>query len=159
MIINFECFFANNYLEGNDTNTSRLRDNGASIGSRIGSVFVARGPSSGFGDLGWRVREDVVALVSEALLVRVEVGDHSPRDAGEGVVLNEDLGAHTAVDTGDTAVVARAVDVGGTEADRGETRVDALEVVVVVSDAQLTLVFGAIVVRMTNERTLPLLYR
>jgi hypothetical protein len=46
--------------------------------------------------------------------------------------------------------------VGSSEAHRGETRVDLLEVVVVVCHAELALVFGAVVVRVADERTLPL---
>ena len=46
---------------------------------------------------------------------------------------------------------------GGSEADRGETRVDLLEVVVVVGDAQLAGVLGGVVVGVADERALPLL--
>lgn len=100
--------------------------------------------------------ENVVALVCETLLVRVEVGDDGLVDTGERVVLNKDLSAHARVDTRDTAVVAGAVDVGGSETDRGKARVDLLEVVVVVGDAELALVDGTVVVGVADERALPL---
>lgn len=45
---------------------------------------------------------------------------------------------------------------GGAEANRGKTRVDLLEVVVVVGDAELALVLSAVVVGVTDERALPL---
>lgn len=45
---------------------------------------------------------------------------------------------------------------GGAEADRGETGVDLLEVVVVVGNAELALVLSAVVVGVTDERALPL---
>lgn len=150
-----ECFFSN-CLEGDDTNTSRLGNDAASGGSRVNSVLVAGSPGALLGDLSGGVGEDVVALGGEALQVRVEVGDNGPLDTGEGVALNENLSTHAGVDTGDTAVVAGAVDVGGSEADRGETGVDVLEVVVVVGDAQLALV-GLSVVGVAHQGTLPLL--
>ena len=98
------------------------------------------------GNLRSRRTEDVVTLVGVALQVRVEVGDNSPLHAREGVVLHQHLRAHTRVDARDAAAVARAVHVPGAEADRGETRVDSLPVVVVVGDVQLARVLGGVVV-------------
>lgn len=77
--------------------------------------------------------------------------------AGERVALNKHLSTHAAVDTGDATVVARAVNVRGSEADRGETRVDLLEVVVVVGDVQLACVLSGVAVGVTDEGALPLL--
>jgi hypothetical protein len=143
-------------LKGDDTNTSRLGNNAASRGSGIGSVLVARGPGALLGDLGGGRGEEVVALVGEALLVGVEVGDDSTFNTGERGILNKDLSAHAGVDTRDTAVVAGAVDVGGTETDRGKARVDLLEVVVMVRDAELAGVLSGVVVGVTDEGALPL---
>ena len=103
------------------------------------------------------VGEDVVLLNSKALLVRVQVGDNSLVDVGEGVGFYQDLSAHARVDTGDTALIAGAVDVSGAETDRRQTRVDANEGVVVVGNVKLALVLGGIVVRVAYERALPLL--
>ena len=103
--------------EGDDTNTSRLGNNTASRSSSVGSVLVARGPGALLGNLGGRGGEQVVALVGEALLVGVEVGDDSTLDTGERGILNKHLSAHAGVDTRDAAVVAGAVDVGGAETD------------------------------------------
>jgi hypothetical protein len=47
--------------------------------------------------------------------------------------------------------------VGGSESDRGQTRVGVLEIIVVVCDAELTLVLGTVVVRVADERSLPLI--
>lgn len=143
-------------LEGDDTNTSRLSDNAASGGSSVGSVLVAGSPGTLLGDLGGGRGEEVVALIGKALLIRVEVGHDSTLNASERGVLNKDLSAHAGVDTGDSAVVAGAVDVGGTETDRGETRVDPLEVVVVVSNAELAFILTGVAVGVTDERALPL---
>jgi len=143
-------------LEGDDTNTSRLGNNAASRGSSIGGVLVARGPGALLGNLSGGRGEEVVALVGEALLVRVEVGDNGTLDTGERGVLNKDLSAHAGVDTRDTAVVAGAVDVGGAETDRGKARVDLLEVVVVVGDAELAGVLSGVIVGVTDQRALPL---
>lgn len=41
-----ECFFLSKRLEGDDTNTSRLGNDAASRGGRVGSVFVAGGPGT-----------------------------------------------------------------------------------------------------------------
>lgn len=109
-----------------------------------------------FAYLSSRGSKDVVALVSIALLIRVEVGNDGLFDTSEGVVLNQDLGTHTAVDTGDTAIVAGGINVCGSKPNRRETGVNLLEVVVVVSDAQLASVFAGIVVGVTNEGALPL---
>ena len=45
---------------------------------------------------------------------------------------------------------------GGSETDRGEARVDFLEVVVVVGNAELAGVLSGVAVGMTDERALPL---
>jgi hypothetical protein len=148
--------FLTKHLEGDDTNTSRLGNNTAGRGSSIGSVLVAGSPGALLSDLGGGRGEEVVALVGEALLVRVEVGDDSTLNTGERSVLNKNLSAHAGVDTGDAAVVTGAVDVGGAETDRGEARVDLLKVVVVVGDAELAFVLGGVVVGVTDEGALPL---
>jgi hypothetical protein len=46
--------------------------------------------------------------------------------------------------------------VGGTETDRGKARVDLLEVVVMVRDAELAGVLSGVVVGVTDEGALPL---
>lgn len=107
------------HLESDDTNTSVLSDDAANVSSRVGGVAVGRLEGTLLGDLGGAVGVDVAGLDGEALLIRIEVGDDGVGGVGEGVLLNEDLGTHARVDTGDTAVVARAVDVAGTEADGG----------------------------------------
>lgn len=101
--------------------------------------------------------EYVVTLVREALLIRVEVGHNGSLNASERGVLDKHLSAHTGVDARNTAIVAGAVNVGGTETDGGEARVDPLEVVVVVCNAQLALVLCGIAVGVADKRTLPLL--
>ena len=106
-----------NNLKGNNTNTSALLHDTANARSRINSVLVVRRKRTLLGNLRRAVGENIVLLDSEALLVGVEVSNDGLVDIGEGVCLDEDLGAHARVDAGDAAVVARAVDVAGTEAD------------------------------------------
>jgi hypothetical protein len=134
------------YLEGNDTDTSALRNDAADGRCRVNSVLVAGRERALLSDLSRAVAEAVVLLGSKARLVGVKVGDDSLSGICEGRRLDKDLSTHARVDARDAAVVARAVDVRGSEADRGEARVAVLEVVVVVGDAELALVLGSVAV-------------
>lgn len=67
------------------------------------------------------------------------------------------MGAHARVDTaGGVVLVARAVEVAGSEANGGQARVDVGEEVVVVGDAELAGIFPGVVIRVADERALPL---
>lgn len=104
------------------------------------------------GDLGVAVGEDVVAFSSEAILLGVEVSHNSALNIRERVLLDEDLGAHARVDSGNAAVVAGAVDVGGAEANGRQARVDLGEGVMVIGDLQLACVLGRGAVTMSNTK-------
>ena len=145
-----------NCLEGDNTDTSALRHDAADGRNRVNSVLVARCERALLGDLGRAVAEAVVLLGSKARLVRVKVCDDSLCRVCKRRRLDEDLGAHARVDARNAPVVARAVDVRRSEADRGQARVAVLEVVVVVRHAELALVLRSVAVRVADERDLPL---
>lgn len=85
------------------------------------------------GDSGRAIEVDVVPVNRISGLVTVEVGDDGELGGGEVVLLDQHLGAHSAVDArGRVVLETRAEDVPGAEAERGQTRVDVGEVVVVV---------------------------
>lgn len=130
-----------NSLEGDNTDTSALGHDAADTGRRVNSVLVGGRERALLGNLGRAVAENIVLLRRKALLVRVEVGNDRLGDVGEGVGFNEHLSAHARVDAGNTAVETRVVDVACAEADGRQTRVDCGEGVVVVSHAQLALVY------------------
>lgn len=74
---------------------------------------------------------------------------------GEDGGLDEDLSAHAGVDTGSEDVVVDVVDdVGGTEADRGDTRSDVLPLDVGVGDVELAGVLGGVAVGVADEGAL-----
>jgi hypothetical protein len=71
-------------------------------------------------------------------------------------VLDQDLGTHTAVDTGGLAVLEiRVTLVSVAESDKMEARADVLEQVMVVGGVKLAGILGSIVVRVADERSLP----
>lgn len=104
-------------LEGDNTNTSALSYDIANGGCSISGVSVGSLVGALLGDAGGAVGEDVAGLGREALLIGVKVSHDGELGVSEGVLLNENLSTHAGVDTRDTTIVARAVDVAGTEAD------------------------------------------
>jgi hypothetical protein len=75
--------------------------------------------------------------------------------ANKLVRLDEHLGAVAGVDAVGDALEVAVVDVAGAEADRRGARVDVAPVVVGVGDAQVALVFGAVVVAVAYQRGFP----
>jgi hypothetical protein len=140
-----------NRLEGDNTNTSALSNNVANASSRVSRVSIRSLVRSLLGDLSSAVGVEVTRLRGEALLLRVEVGNDSAIGVGERGLLDEDLSAHTRVDTGNTAAVAGAVDVAGAKTDRGQTGVDVDEGVVVVGHTELAGVLSSVAVAVANE--------
>lgn len=146
----------NNSLESDNTNTSALSNNGAGTGSGISSVAVRRLVGALLGDASGGVGVDITGLVGRALEIGVEVSDNGEGVVGKRILLDENLCTHAGVDTRNTTAVARAVDVGGTEADGWKTRVDIDEGVVVVCDAKLAGVFTSVAVAVADKGALPL---
>lgn len=120
-------------------------------------VAIRRRERARLRDPGIAVDVQVVLLDDVSFLVAVEVGDDGEFGAGEGRLLDEDLGAHAAVDARRRVVLeARAIDVPGPEPDRRQTAVDVRPVVVVVCYVQLTRVLAAVAVAVADQGTFPL---
>lgn len=100
--------------------------------------------------------QDVVDIADGAWELGVEISDHGEVGVIKDVGLNVDLGTHAGVDTGGLGTkIVGVEDVGSSESDGWETRVDLRELVVVVGDVKLSSILRGVVVRVTNERALP----
>lgn len=72
-------------------------------------------------------------------------------------MLHQNVGAHAGVDSGGWVVlVARAVEVAGSKAERRETGVDVGEEVVVVGHAKVAGILAGVAVRVADQGSLPL---
>ncbi|KAJ8130944.1 hypothetical protein O1611_g2686 [Lasiodiplodia mahajangana] len=93
---------------------------------------IGRRQGANLCDLGRAVDEDVVSINSVSVLVTVKVCDDSELSGAEVVLFDQELCAHSAVDARCGVVFeARTEDMAGTEAERGQARVDVVPVVVV----------------------------
>ena len=146
-------------LERNDTHTSALVHNCAHTTSSICSVRVRNRHATDLRNADITVGKDVVLVNSVAILIGVKVRDNSTLGVGEGVLLDQNLGAHAGVYArGRVVNVAAAVDVTGAKTDGWKTRVHVLEEVVVVRDVELASVLAGIRVGVADKRALPLCF-
>jgi hypothetical protein len=110
--------------------------------------------------LGGRVdRATEVNVIDNSVASLLGVGeeDGALNRVGKGRALDKNLGAHAGVDTREQNAVPVVVDdVHGGEADKGLAAADVLPVVVGIGDVKLALVFGSVVVRVADQRALPL---
>lgn len=114
-------------------------------------VAVRRAQASNLGDRDGGVNEDVILVNQVPILVTVHVGHKGLRDVQEVVALSQHLCSHAGVYArGRVVLVARAVDVRGSEPDGRKARVDVGKVVVVVCDVELALVLARIAVRVPD---------
>ena len=144
-------------LELDDTDTSAPVNNRAHTTRRIGSVSVRNSQAAGLRDANVTVRKDVIFLHRIAIFIGVKIRDNSLLGVREGRLFDKHLRAHARVHTGGWVVdVAAAVDMAGTEPNRGKTGAHLLEKVVVVSDVEFACVLCGVRVGVANERALPL---
>lgn len=111
-----------------------------------------RGQSSGLSSV-LSITEVVVPCNSIAVISGVE----RLAGADELVGLNEDLGTVASVDSVADGVEVAVVDVTGTEADGRSAGVDVVPVVVVLGNVEVTCVLVAVVVRVADQRGLPVI--
>ena len=129
--------------------TSSTRDNRSNLLTSQKRNLV-RQASSSKRTLGRRVNRATKINVinnSVASLLGISEENSALDRIGEGGALNQNLRAHTSVDTGKKDLVPIVVDeVDGGEADEGLATVDVLPVVVGVGDVEFALVFGGVVI-------------
>ena len=107
------------------------------------------------GSIGSSAVEDNVLGDSVPDLLRVD-GQNGPVDVLENCAFNQSLSSHAGVNGSDakfTAVVDIVENVGSAESEQRHAGVDVLPVVVGIGDAQLALVFAAVVVAVADERS------
>jgi hypothetical protein len=132
----------------------------------VANLALNSGLDLGAAQLGVRVRNSLegtgkggVGAGSEVVVVGDGVAGISRvkglGDAGEDVALDEDLGTITGVDSVTALGEVGVEDVAGTEADAGGARVDVVPVVVVLGDAEVAGVLGAVGVGVPDEGRLP----
>lgn len=88
------------------------------------------------------------------------VGEENSTFSGvdKGRALDQDLGSHAGVDTGESHGIPEVVDdVDGGESNERLSAVDVLPVVVGISDAELASVLGGVAIRVSDQGALPLL--
>lgn len=128
---------------------SGARDGGSNLGGAESADLVGQ-RSRGQGTLGGRVdRAAKVDILNNGVTSLLGVGeeDGALGRVGKGGALDEDLGAHAGVDTGEDDAIPVVVDnVDSGEADEGLTAVDVLPVVVGIGDVELASVLRGVAV-------------
>jgi hypothetical protein len=132
--------------------TSSANNGSLDLGATKSSVRVRNLGQSTSGSSVLLTTKVIVLGNGVALVVRVERGKRL-LSLDKDVGLNESLSTVTGVNGGGQDFLEIVVEnVAGTEANGRETGRDVREVVIGVGDVEVTLVFGAVVVRVANER-------
>jgi proteasome assembly chaperone (PAC2) family protein len=84
-------------------------------------------------------------------------GKNGLGDVGENIALNKYLCAFSSINTGVYILEVRVIDVSGAESKTWSTRANVEPVVVVLGDVQVSSIFGAVRVRVSDERCLEMI--
>jgi hypothetical protein len=110
-------------------------------------VAIRWSEATSLSDFRGAVGEDVISLNGVPSFIAIQVCHNSQFNAAERVLFHENLGTHSRVDTRCWDLfVARAVDVGGTKAERWCPRIDVVPIIVVVSNMELSGILALIAV-------------